>query len=128
MQTLTHSMCWLSWDAKTRNTVRQIAAQSYDSEAHKILPEIFSQLALLRLLDPELHSRAYPYASRLGALDVKFGEAIVKADNDVDAAVPLFQTLFVWTNELQYEVDSLFGGMLKLVGPASATRYVASDA
>lgn len=128
MQMLTHSMCWLSWDVKTRNTVRPDVAKAYDSEAHKILPEVFSQLALLRILDVELHSRAYPYASQLAALDVKFGEAIVVADRDVDAAIPLFESLFVRTNELQYDIDSLFGGKLKVLSPASASSSLAKDA
>ncbi len=50
-QSLVHSMCWLSWDATTRGTVRVEITKLYDTEAHKLLPEIFGQLALLRLLE-----------------------------------------------------------------------------
>jgi hypothetical protein len=122
MQTLIHSMCWLSWDAKARNTVRGDMAKTYDTEAHKLLPEIFSQLALLKILDVDLHSRSYPHAHRLSSLDVEFGEAIVLSETDVSAASLRMCDLFDDTNELQRDIDILFGGTFRLVGPARATR------
>ena len=41
-QSLIHSMCWLAWDASTRHEVRKTAADLYNAEAHKLLPELFS--------------------------------------------------------------------------------------
>jgi hypothetical protein len=57
-QSLVHSMCWFSWDAKSRGTVRPDMSKLYDTEAHKGIPELFGELAVLRLLDKELHARA----------------------------------------------------------------------
>jgi hypothetical protein len=112
-ESLIHSMCWLSWDAKTRRSVRQELTRMYDAEAHKLLPEIFSQLALLHILDEELHANAYPFAWRLAGLDVKFGEAIVIADTDNAAGTERLTRLFGESIALQLDIDSLFGGKLK---------------
>jgi hypothetical protein len=109
-QAFVHSMCWLSWDAKIRGTVRAEMTKQYDTEAHRLLPEIFGQLALLRLLDQDLHSRAYPYAWNLASLDVEFGLAIVLAERDEAAGVEKFRSLFTQSTTLQNEIDQLFGG------------------
>ena len=124
-QTLIHSMCWLSWDAKTRNTVRPEMAKTYDLEAHKLLPEIFSQLALLKILDEELHSRAYPHAIDLAKLDVQFGEAIVTSETDLGAATEQLRNLFNKANEVQYDIDTLFGGKLRLIGSSTTHHALA---
>jgi hypothetical protein len=121
-QSLVHSMCWLSWDAKSRGTVRAEMSKLYDAEAHKLLPEMFGQLAVLRLLDHDLHSRAYPYVSKLTALDVAFGEAIVLAEQDDAEAVQAFRILHTDSYELQIEIDSLFGGKLQLLGPTKSAQ------
>jgi hypothetical protein len=113
-QSLIHSMCWLSWDTKTRLTMNTEMASAYNAEAHRLLPEIFSQLAVLRLLDPDLHERAYRYASKLTALDVLFGEAIIAGENDRQAGVEALTRLYSNSNEVQFEVDKLFGGQLKI--------------
>ena len=129
-------MCWLSWDAKTRGLARPEMMKAYDLEAHKLLPEIFSQLALLRLLDSDLkarayprspdanqqapehpplldadmHTRAYPFATRLAQLDVEFGEAIVLADTDATLGAAALRDLYWKANDLQFAIDELFGG------------------
>lgn len=126
-QTLIHSMCWLSWDAKTRKTVRPEMAKAYDLEAHKLLPEIFSQLALIKILDEVLHSTAYPYATQLALLDVKFGEAIVLSESDIEAATSLLLGLFDQSNELQHDIDTLFGGRLRLTGQSNAGRALSGS-
>jgi len=124
-QTLIHSMCWLSWDAKTRRAVRSDMTRAYDNEAHRLLPEIFSQLALLKILDENLHSRAYPYASELARLDVRFGEAIVLSETNPSAGTEKLSALFEISNELQFDIDTLFGGKLRLVGPAKSSHTLA---
>jgi len=125
-QTLIHSMCWLSWDAKTRDTVRADIAKAYDVEAHKLLPEIFSQLALLKILDEGLHSRAYPYATDLAELDVQFGEAIVVSETDMEAATAKLKRLFAKSNELQFNIDTLFGGTLRILGSSGEAITLSS--
>ncbi len=102
-------------------------AKAYDLEAHKLLPEIFSQLALLKILDEGLHSRAYPYAIQLASLDVQFGEAIVLSDSDVGAATSQLLGLFEKSNELQFDIDPLFGGKLRLTTSAHAGPNLAGS-
>lgn len=109
-QSLIHSMCWLSWDAAARNNVRPDLAKAYDAEAHKLLPEIFSQLAVLKILDEGLHARVYPFATELTRLDVEFGEAIVAAEIDVAGAAKRLRDLFQRAHDLQFDVNTLFGG------------------
>jgi hypothetical protein len=134
-QSLIHSMCWLSWDTRIRGLARPEMMKAYDIEAHKLLPEIFSQLALLRLLDSDLqarkypslldtdsqmpatpllldadlHTRAYPFAARLAQLDVEFGEAIVLADSDATLGAAALRNLYQKANDLQFAIDELFG-------------------
>lgn len=121
-QSLAHSMCWLSWDAKSRGTVRPDISKLYDTEAHKLLPEMFGQLAVLRLLDKELHARAYPYASKLTALDARFGKAIVLAETNEAEAVQVFRELHADSYKVQMEIDTLFGGKLQLLGPTKSAH------
>ena len=109
-QSLIHSMCWLAWDASTRHEVRKTAAELYDTEAHKLLPELFSQLAVLRLVDPELHARAFTQATELVLLDVKFGEAVVLGETDNSGAARRLSTLYDTANELQFRITGLFDG------------------
>jgi hypothetical protein len=123
-QSLIHSMCWLAWDAKTRGTARPEMMKAYDLEAHKVLPEIFSQLAILRLLDIGLHAHAYPYAVRLAQLDVEFGEAIVLSDGDAIQGTSALRDLYEKANDLQFAIDELFGGNPSLLGQ---TRIATKD-
>lgn len=124
-QSLVHSMCWLSWDAKTRGNVRIEIAKQYDEEAHKLLPEIFSQLAVLRLLDKELHSSAYEHASRLTKLDVEFGEAIIAAENNNSEGTKMLGGLHKKSAALQFDIDTLFGGKLYQIDMANKSEGLA---
>jgi hypothetical protein len=109
-QSLIHSMCWLAWDASTRREVRKTASDLYNAEAHKLLPELFSQLAVLRLIDPELHGRAFKQATELVLLDGKFGEAIVLSETDSLGAARRLSTLYDTANEMQFRITGLFDG------------------
>lgn len=109
-QSLIHSMCWLAWDAGARREVRKTAGELYNAEAHKLLPELFSQLAVLRLVDPALHAQAFKQATELVLLDVRFGEAIVLSETDNPAAVRHLSKLYDTSNELQFRINGLFDG------------------
>jgi hypothetical protein len=80
VQSLLHSMCWLAWDATHRKTVRKALAELYDSEAHKLQPEILARQALLLRLDGPLYARLQHSIKELFLLDVRFGEAIVLSE------------------------------------------------
>jgi hypothetical protein len=121
-QALAHSMCWLSWDIMARGTMRAELAKSYDTEAHKVLPEIFGQLAVLQLLDKDLHRRAYPHVTRLVALDAQFGDAIVATEKSGKLAANTFKTLHQASVSLHWDIDKLFGGNLQLPGPGKNAK------
>jgi hypothetical protein len=116
-QSLAHSMCWLSWDTANRGRIREELVCMYDAEVHRLLPEIFGQLAVLKLLDPDLHARAYEYASKLAALDVQFALAAIDGEKASRAGVERFKLLAAETRDLQVEIDALFGGELQLTRP-----------
>jgi hypothetical protein len=69
---------------------------------------------VLCILDPDLHSRAYPYAAKLMETDVEFGSAIFDAEKDEPASVEEFKRLFEKSVALHFEIDTLFGGKLKV--------------
>ena len=109
-QSLIHSMCWLAWDASTRRKVRETASELYNAEARALLPEVFSQLAVLRLADPALHAQAFRQATELVLLDASFGAAIVLSETDNPAAARRLSTLYDTANELQFRITGLFDG------------------
>ena len=113
-QSLLHSMCWLSWDAAARNLVRADLAKMYDSEAHKLLPEMFGQLAVLKLLDPPLHEKTSAYVAKLVKLDVRFGEAIVASERDDAGAARALTDLHAASLQLVPEAASVFGFTTKI--------------
>lgn len=76
-QGLTHSMCWLGWDAQARGSLRTELVHGYDLEAHKLLPEILAQQAVLSFLDKRIYVETLPLIEELFKLDVAFSEAIL---------------------------------------------------
>lgn len=127
-QSLVHSMCWLSWDAANRGVIRKELVELYDAEVHRLLPEIFGQLAVLRILDPDLHSRGYEYASKLVAMDVQFALAAIAGEKDAVAGIERFTELSGQTSNLQIGIDALFGGELQFSGPMGRARGRAREA
>lgn len=108
-QSLVHSMCWISWDARARHVVRADLSRMYDAEVHKLMPEIFGQMAVIRLLDSNLHARAYSFVEKLTRLDVDFGNAIVLSETDVAAATERLKELHEFALELGEDAERVFG-------------------
>jgi hypothetical protein len=95
---------------------------AYDGEVHKCLPEIFAQLAVLRLFDADLHARAYESISRLSTLDAQVGMALLKAETDNAAAIDEMSNVHEQSLLLYREIDFLFGGRLQLGGSEGQAR------
>jgi hypothetical protein len=111
---LMHGMCWLSWDTRARRIVRSDLSRAYDAEAHKLIPEIFGQMAVIQLLDQQLHARALPFVEKLVQLDVDYGNAIVLAEQDVDTSVTRLAMLLDLSAALVKESDHVFGAEMAL--------------
>jgi len=111
---LMHAMCWLSWDTQARRVVRRDLSQAYDAEAHKLIPEIFGQMAVIQLLDPQLHAHALPFVEKLVQLDVDYGNAIVLAERDADTSVMRLAELLDLSAALVKESDHVFGAEMAL--------------
>jgi len=74
---LIHSMCWLTWDTKTRGRLNPDLVRRYDEEVHRIAPEISGQLALIATYDLGLHTALAPLITRLFDMDARIGAAVV---------------------------------------------------
>lgn len=123
-QSLIHSMCWLSWDTKARKTVRVELAKMYDTEAHKLIPELFGQMAVIQLLDRPLYKRATHFITNIVRLDVKFGEAIIASEVQMAVGADQLAKLYDSASALFSEAESVFGVDFQLAG---ATRKNAND-
>lgn len=108
-QSLLHSMCWLSWSAQVRHLVKPDLSTLYDAEAHKLVPEIFGQMAVIKLLNKDLHARATPFVQRILALDVDYGNAIVIAETDGAAGTARFVELHDVALGLSREAEQVLG-------------------
>lgn len=86
-QGLTHSMCWLGWDSQARNKLRAELTHDYDLEAHRLLPEILAQQAVLSFLDKRRYLETLPLVDELFKLDVAFSQAILAYESSPQAAL-----------------------------------------
>jgi len=108
LQCLLHSMCWIGWDTAFRRTVRADLAKLYDSDAHRLLPEISARQAVLSRLDSQLLLNTDSYIRKLFQHDVCIGEAIVLSETDMPAAVAAMADLFEQSSDLKIEIDNAF--------------------
>ena len=74
---LIHSMCWLGWDCVARRRVDDEMVKSYDKEVHELAPKLVSQLAVIAMLNRDVHARLSGFADDIFALDLTLSEAIV---------------------------------------------------
>lgn len=108
--TLAHSMCWLRWDVEQRKSVRRELADLYNSEAHKAIPEILSQHLTLSRLDADLYLKSADAIRSLIELDGKFGEAIVRSEEDAPGAITRICDLFEESQILEQQLVRAFIG------------------
>lgn len=84
---LVHSMCWLTWDCTARKRVDVDMVRHYDDEAHRLLPQLVSHLAVVAMLNPNVHERLSPLADALFILDASVGDAVVTSETDLAAGL-----------------------------------------
>jgi hypothetical protein len=98
---LVHSMCWLTWDCTARNRVHVDMVRHYDEEAHRFLPLLLSHLAVVAMLNPDLHDRLSPLADSLFSLDAGIGNAVVKSETDLAGGLEELAQRLVEGTELE---------------------------
>jgi hypothetical protein len=93
-QGLIHSMCWLAWHTKEKSDISLNFLQSYDEEAHKLLPEILAQQTVLAHLDHTLYDNSKECVDKIFSLDLGFGNATILARENPEAAVLRLRELY----------------------------------
>jgi hypothetical protein len=108
---LIHSVCWLTWDCSARRKINFELSHSYDDEAHKFLPEIVAQLALIAMLNREAHTKLAPLAEEIFRLDVDVANAVVRGETNLEQALKELQELLSRGSDLEkrfrYQVTNL---------------------
>lgn len=108
-----HSICWLTWDCKMRKRLNDEMVRSYDIEAHKLSPQIVSQLAVIAMLNPEVHEKLGPLADRIFRLDAAVGNAVIETERDSASGLKLLTTIHHEASEFERsfrnQVIDLFG-------------------
>jgi len=84
---LVHSICWLTWDCNARRRLDPEMVRRYDAEMHQLAPQILGQLAVVAMLNPEIHAKLSPLAEEVFELDARVGEAVVLAEKDLEAGL-----------------------------------------
>jgi hypothetical protein len=85
MSTALHSMCWLTWLARTApERVTQARIDLYDDEQHKTLPEISGYSMTVAALDKEVYKKIEPLVFAIYILDGEIGEAGLLLDDEPD--------------------------------------------
>jgi hypothetical protein len=88
MSTALHSMCWLTWLARTApERVTKERLDLYDAEQHKTLPEIGGYSTTVAALDKGVHEKIEPLIKEIYDLDWVIGEAGLLLDNDRDEMI-----------------------------------------
>lgn len=80
---LVHSICWLTWDCVERKRLDREMVKRYDDEAHRLMPEVIGQLAVIAMLRSEIHGRLAPLADEVIELDAEVGHGVVRGEQDL---------------------------------------------
>ncbi|MFN7961385.1 MAG: hypothetical protein U0002_08950 [Thermoanaerobaculia bacterium] len=120
LTSLLHSICWLTWDAKVRGRVDQGLARNYDSEVHRLSPDMVGQLAVISMLHPEVHRRLAPYSSQVFALDVDVASALVLTEQNLESGLADLTDCHRRANELEERFRSEVADLLAASAPPPA--------
>jgi hypothetical protein len=108
-----HSICWLTWDCKMRKRLNDEMVKGYDLEAHKLSPQIVSQLAVIAMLDHGVHEKLGPLADRIFRLDAAVGNAVIETEQDSASGLNLLAAIHHEATEFERsfrnQVIDLFG-------------------
>lgn len=100
LESLIHSVCWLTWDSTARERIDPEMTKRYDEEVHRICPDIVGHLALISMLRPEVHDRLASFSDAVFSLDVSVASAIVLAERDQSSGLDQLKACHTQANEL----------------------------
>jgi hypothetical protein len=98
---LIHSMCWLTWDCIYRKRVDAKMVGGYDEEAHRQLPIIMAQLAVIAMLSRDAHAKLSPFADEIIALDARVGAAMVGEEREAGSQREVVEACYADSGDLE---------------------------
>jgi len=78
-----HSMSWLTWDFDQRRHVNEQLTSDYDAEMHQLFPTIIAQLAVIAMLNRDVHQKLAPFAEQIIELDGALSSAMIGEERKV---------------------------------------------
>lgn len=97
-----HSMCWLTWDCIERGRVNAKMVTDYDQEAHKLLPTIVAQLAVIAMLNRDVHSKLSDFADEIFLLDVRVSQTMIGEEQESGSQGDELQTCHADSVDLEH--------------------------
>lgn len=96
-----HSMAWLMWDCVQRMRMNKEMVMAYDQEAHRLFPAIVSQLAVIAMLDRDVHDRLSPFADEIFHVDLGLSNAIVAEEQNPGSQAEAFRASYRAATDLE---------------------------
>jgi hypothetical protein len=96
-----HSMAWLMWDCVQRMRMDREMVTAYDQEAHRLFPTIVSQLAVIAMLDRDVHDRLSPFADEIFHVDLGLSNAIVAEEQQPGSQAEAFRASYRAATDLE---------------------------
>jgi hypothetical protein len=94
---------------------------SYDKKANKLSPDILGSLAVVALLNQEIHQKLTGQANNVFALDVRIGDAVVAAEKEQTGWFQALQACHSDAQLLEEEFRACVAGMFEQVEGNAST-------
>jgi hypothetical protein len=98
---LIHSMAWLTWDCVERKRISATMVAAYDQEVHRLSPTIVAQLAVIAMLDREVHEKLSPFADEIFGVDLGLSNAIVAEEQTPGSPEDALRTWYAAATDLE---------------------------
>jgi hypothetical protein len=98
---LIHSMAWLMWDCVERKRISTTMVAAYDQEVHRLSPTIVAQLAVIAMLDREVHEKLSPFADEIFGVDLGLSNAIVAEEQTPGSPEHALSTWYAAATDLE---------------------------
>jgi hypothetical protein len=98
---LIHSMAWLTWDCVERKRISETMVAAYDQEVHRLSPTIVAQLAVIAMLDRDVHEKLSPFADEIFGVDLGLSNAIVAEEQSPRSPEDALRTWYAAATDLE---------------------------
>jgi tetrahydromethanopterin S-methyltransferase subunit G len=113
---LVHSICWLTWDCIQRKRLDREMVKRYDDEAHRLMPEIIGQLAVIAMLQSAIHTRLSPLADDVIELDARVGDGVISGEQDLQTGLRELHRCHERGMELERRVRAVVADLFAVTG------------